>query len=129
MNTMPMQAPITPGERAPDFSLPALDGSGIVSLSDYRGKSPLFLALFVGLWCPFCRRAIAQMAATAPQLQAMGIETLGVVATEFENARLYFKFRPSRLRIATDPSAEYEGLARILAAAEATGMERIAFVR
>lgn len=33
------------------------------------------------------------------------------------------------LRIATDPSAEYEGMARILAAAEATGMERIAFVR
>ncbi len=33
------------------------------------------------------------------------------------------------LRIATDPSAEYEGMARILAAAEATGMERIAFVQ
>ncbi|WP_406234672.1 ExbD/TolR family protein [Isoptericola jiangsuensis] len=33
------------------------------------------------------------------------------------------------LRIATDPSAEYEGMAKILAAAEATGMERIAFVR
>ena len=33
------------------------------------------------------------------------------------------------LRIATDPSAEYEGMARILAAAEATGMQRIAFVR
>lgn len=33
------------------------------------------------------------------------------------------------LRIAADPSAEYEGMARILAAAEATGMEQIAFVR
>jgi len=33
------------------------------------------------------------------------------------------------LRIATDPSAEYEGMAKILAAVEATGMERIAFVR
>lgn len=33
------------------------------------------------------------------------------------------------LRIAADPSAEYEGMARILAGAEATGMERIAFVR
>jgi biopolymer transport protein ExbD len=33
------------------------------------------------------------------------------------------------LRIATDPAAEYEGMARILAAAEATGMERVAFVR
>jgi len=33
------------------------------------------------------------------------------------------------LRIATEPAAEDEGMARILAAAEATGMERMAFVR
>jgi len=33
------------------------------------------------------------------------------------------------LRISSDPSAEYEGMARILAAAEATGMQRVAFVR
>ncbi|RFB79792.1 redoxin domain-containing protein [Methylovirgula sp. 4M-Z18] len=103
MTMTPMQVPIALGERAPDFSLPTLDGAGSVSLSDYRGKSSLFLALFVGLWCPFCRRAIAQMGAAGPQLQAMGVETLGIVATELENARLYFKFRPSRLRIATDP--------------------------
>lgn len=104
MNMQPTLVPIALGERAPDFSLPALDGSGSVSLADFRGRNSLFLALFVGLWCPFCRRAIAQMAATAPQLQALGIETLGVVATELENARLYFKFRPSPLRIATDPT-------------------------
>ena len=103
MSMTQLQSPISPGERAPDFALPVLDGTGIVSLSDYRGKSSVFLALFVGLWCPFCRRAIAQMAAASPQLAAMGVETLGVVATELENARLYFKFRPSRLRIATDP--------------------------
>ncbi|GAB3509997.1 ExbD/TolR family protein [Pseudoxanthomonas daejeonensis] len=33
------------------------------------------------------------------------------------------------LRIATDESAEYDALAKILATAEATGMQRIAFVR
>jgi len=33
------------------------------------------------------------------------------------------------LRIATDEGAEYEGLVRILAAAEATGMQRVAFER
>jgi peroxiredoxin len=103
MSMLEPNSPISPGERAPDFALPTLDGTGTVSLSDYRGKSSVFLALFVGLWCPFCRRAIAQMAAAGPQLQALGVETLGVVATELENARLYFKFRPSRLRIATDP--------------------------
>ncbi|WP_372016576.1 ExbD/TolR family protein [Pseudoxanthomonas sp. 10H] len=33
------------------------------------------------------------------------------------------------LRIATDAGADYEGLAKVLAIAEATGMRRISFVR
>ena len=95
--------PVAPGERAPDFTLPGIDRPEPVSLADYRGRSPLFLALFVGLWCPFCRRSIAQMAKTEAKLKAAGVETLGIVATTPENARLYFKFRPSRMRLASDP--------------------------
>jgi peroxiredoxin len=94
---------VSPGEPAPNFALPAVDGTGTVSLEDYRGKSPLFLSLFVGLWCPFCRRAIAHLATTEPVLKASGVETLGIVATSPENAYLYLKFRPTRLRLASDP--------------------------
>jgi peroxiredoxin len=100
---MTTTAPIAPGQPAPDFRLPAVDGEAIVTLADYRGRSPLFLALFIGLWCPFCRRAIAQMGATESKLKAAGVETLVVVATTPENARLYFKFRPTRLRLVSDP--------------------------
>ena len=104
MNANPeMLSPMSPGAQAPDFALPAVDGSGTVSLQDYRGKTPLFLALFIGLWCPFCRRSIAEMAATEPALKAQGVETLCVVATPPDNARLYFKYRPTRLRLAADP--------------------------
>ncbi len=95
--------PVAPGEPAPDFTLPAVNGAETVSLASYRGRSPVFLALFVGLWCPFCRRAIAQVGATEGKLKALGVETLGVVATAPENARLYFKFRPTRLHLASDP--------------------------
>jgi peroxiredoxin len=95
--------PVAPGERAPEFTLPAIDRPESVSLADYRGRSALFLALFIGLWCPFCRRAIAQMSKIESSLKAAGVETLGVVATTPENARLYFKFRPTRLRLASDP--------------------------
>jgi peroxiredoxin len=104
MNTTDLRVPVSPGEPAPDFALPAVDGVGTVSLADYRGKSSVFLALFIGLWCPFCRRAIAKMAATEPELKALGVETLAVVATPPENARLYFKFRPCSLRVAADPA-------------------------
>ena len=41
--------PISPGEPAPDFTLPAVDGEETVSLADYRGRSPVFLALLIGL--------------------------------------------------------------------------------
>ncbi|HEY7651070.1 MAG TPA: redoxin domain-containing protein [Methylomirabilota bacterium] len=95
--------PVSPGEPAPDFTLPAVDREEMVSLANYRGRSPVFLALFIGLWCPFCRRSIAQMGATEGKLKGLGVETLGVVATTPENARLYFKFRPTRLRLAADP--------------------------
>ena len=103
MQMFESRPPVTPGESAPNFSLPAVDGAGSVSLADYRGRSPVFLALMVGLWCPFCRRHIAQMGKTEDKLKTIGVETLGVVATPADNARLYFKFRPTRLRLGTDP--------------------------
>lgn len=101
--TTESRPPVAPGEAAPDFTLPAADRPETVSLGDYRGRSPVFLALFIGLWCPFCRRSIAQMGKVESKLKALGVETLGVVATAPENARLYFKFRPTRLRLASDP--------------------------
>jgi len=103
MITTQIRPPISPGERAPNFVLPAVDGNGTVSLADYESRNPVFLALFVGLWCPFCRRAIAQLGATERALEALGVETLGVVATPTENARLYFRFHPTRVRLAADP--------------------------
>jgi peroxiredoxin len=96
--------PIAPGEPAPPFSLPAIDAGACVSLDDYRGRSPLFLALMVGLWCPFCRRQIVQFGALDAKLKALGVESLVVVATEPENARLYFKYRPTPVRLASDPA-------------------------
>lgn len=94
---------VQPGELAPDFTLPAVEREGTVSLADYRGKSPVLLALFRGLWCPFCRRAIAQLGMAREKLQALGVETLGIVATTPENARRYVRFRPTRLPLAADP--------------------------
>ena len=117
MTMLEARPPITPGEPAPDFTLPAVDRNENVSLADYRGRSPVFLALMVGLWCPFCRRQIAQIGTIEGKLKALGVESLAVVATPPENARLYFKFRPTRVRLASDPelaasSRRLQGAAR-----------------
>ena len=103
MTTTSERPPLTPGEPAPNFTLPAVGREGTVSLDDYRGQSPVLLAMFRGLYCPFCRRAIAQLGTTTDKLEALGVKTLAIVATTADNARLYFRFRPTRAPLAADP--------------------------
>src|SRR5215813_1023710 len=103
MTTSSEGSPIVPGESAPNFTLPAVDREGLVSLEDFRGRSPVLLAMFRGLYCPFCRRAIAQLGASTDKLEGLGVKTLAIVATTPDNARLYFRFRPTRAPLAADP--------------------------
>lgn len=100
---MKLPPALRPGAPAPDFTLPTIHRDGHVSLADYRGRTPLLLALFRGVYCPFCRRAIAQLGVTADKLQGLGVETLAVVATQLDRARLYFRYRPTRVALAADP--------------------------
>lgn len=95
--------PLQSGDRAPDFVVPAVHEDRTISLADYRGKTPLLLGLFRGLYCPFCRRALAQMAASSDHLRSIGVDSLAIVGTELDNARLYFKFRPTRMALGADP--------------------------
>lgn len=37
-----------------------------------------------------------RLGVTSEKLQKVGVETLAIVATSVENARLYFRFRPTR---------------------------------
>ena len=50
MTTGERRPPVQPGGPAPDFMLPAANSEGTVSLEDYRGRSPLLLALYRGLY-------------------------------------------------------------------------------
>jgi peroxiredoxin len=113
------------GDRAPEFELPAADRDGVVSLAAYRGKAAVLLALFRGLYCPFCRRQMAQLSPTAQRLQMLGIETIGVVATAAARARVYFRLNPPRFPLGADPELATHrayGLPFIERNAEATDM-------
>ena len=97
---------LRPGDPAPDFALPAVNREGHVSLDDYRGRSPVLVAMFRGLHCPFCRRQLVQLGTTQDKLKAVGVETMAVVNTPLERAQLYFKYRPARVLLAADPDAK-----------------------
>jgi peroxiredoxin len=95
--------PVQPGERAPEFDLPAASGSGSVSLAHYRGESAVCLVLLRGIYCTFCRRHVVSLGSTAQKLREVGVQTVGVIATDPERARFYFRFRPPRMPMGADP--------------------------
>ena len=94
--------PLQPGELAPPFSLPSANLEGMVSLDSLRGR-PFLIGFYRGLHCPFCRRQVLQLASVQPALQAAGVETLAVINTPVERARLYFRYRPTPVVLLCDP--------------------------
>ena len=98
------ERPLQPGDRAPNVVLDAITRQGKIAIDDFRGQRPVFVGLFRGLHCPFCRRQIAAMAELTDALQEKGIDSLTVVNTPIERARLYFRYHPlPNLLAASDP--------------------------
>src|SRR5262245_32215203 len=92
-----------PGDRAPDFELPAADHEGTLSLGDYLRRGPVLLVMLTGLYCPFCRRHISQLRPACEALRVRGIELVGIVVASAERARRYFHYRPSCFPMAAAP--------------------------
>ena len=92
-----------PGDRAPDFDLPAADGEGTVALAEYRRRGPVLLSLLRGLYCPFCRRNLSLLKPSCEQLRGAGIALVGIVIASPERARQYFRHFPPCFPVAAAP--------------------------
>jgi peroxiredoxin len=64
------------GERAPNFSLPNVDGK-TVSLKDFNGK-PGLLVIFMCNHCPFVIHLRSALAAFGKEYQAKGLAVVGI---------------------------------------------------
>ncbi len=53
MDQNTISRPVAPGEAAPEFAVSAITRDGDIGLGDYRGRVPLMLGLFRGVYCPF----------------------------------------------------------------------------
>jgi peroxiredoxin len=104
MGEMKRRALIRPGDPAPDFDVELISPEGRARRADYHGRAPLLLVLLRTVQCPFCRRHLAALKAAAGALLALGVETLAVTTTGFKVARLYARYRPPGLPLASDPA-------------------------
>jgi peroxiredoxin len=82
------------GMRAPDFSLPNVDGK-TVSLSSFSGKRGL-LVIFMCNHCPFVIHLRSALAAFAKEYQAKG---LGVVGVNSNDVTTYPDDSPERMKV------------------------------
>jgi peroxiredoxin len=104
MSERQVDGPLQAGDRAPNIVLDAITREGKIALEDFRGQSPILVGLFRGLHCPFCRRHLAAQAQVDAALREKGVESLAVVNTPIERARLYFRYHPMpNLFAASDP--------------------------
>jgi peroxiredoxin len=101
--TDPRLDALGPGDLAPDFTLPAANVEGNMTLSEYLRRGPVFLTMLRGLYCPFCRRHISQLRPTCETLRIAGIALLGVVLASPERARQYFNRFPPCFPIVAAP--------------------------
>ncbi len=75
---------------APNFRLASAQGHDI-ALEDYRGQKNVLLWFSNGLFCPFCRRYMAQLRLGYPELQRRNTAILQVTCSTPEEAQLYFR--------------------------------------
>jgi peroxiredoxin len=73
-----------PGEAAPDFALPDLEGT-VVSLSSMRGS--WVVLHFTATWCPFCDSEVEHLGALAVAMAPRGVKT--VIVDLEEDARVW----------------------------------------
>ncbi len=64
------------GNRAPDFTLDRVDGTGQITLSSYRGRKPVWVNVWA-TWCPPCRGEMPEMQQVWQQYKDK-VEILGV---------------------------------------------------
>lgn len=98
-------ASLEAGDPAPDFSLPALDGKGNVSLSAYRGK--VVYLDFWASWCAPCLKAVPEIEAMRKSLPAAKVQVVAVnLDQQTKKALRFLAKHPVGYPSASDPKGK-----------------------
>lgn len=97
--------PAEVGEAAPDFTLPSLDGTGPISLADYRGRP--MLVNFWASWCSPCRKEFPLLEAARAKYAKRGLEVIGVSYRDIPaDGRAFARTRDATWPLARDPGGD-----------------------
>jgi thioredoxin-dependent peroxiredoxin len=80
--------PLTPGDKAPDFSLPADDGS-VVTLSDLLEKGPVVLFFYPKAMTPGCTKESCHFRDLGAEFDAVGAVRLGISADPVDKQQAF----------------------------------------
>jgi len=93
------------GDRAPAFSLPALDGKGDVTLADYKGK--VVWLDFWASWCPPCLTSLPDLEALRKEMPASKFQIVAINIDEQPKKALRFLAKqPVGYPSGSDPKGE-----------------------
>ena len=98
-------AALEAGDRAPDFAIPALSGSGMVGLSEYRGK--IVYLDFWASWCAPCLVALPTFETLRHELPERQFQVLAVnLDRDLERARKFLRDHKVGYPSGTDPEGQ-----------------------
>lgn len=75
-------------EPAPDFTLPA-DSDEHISLSQFRGRSPVLIFFYPGDFTPVCTREVCDFRDDHQKFEQRGIQILGISGDSVEKHRKF----------------------------------------
>jgi peroxiredoxin len=97
------------GQKAPDFSLPSIQGDTI-SLDDYRDRRNILLWFSRGFTCNFCRGQMENIASAYDMLMENGVEVIQIAPNLTETAQRYFEPKMPRHPFICDPDKRLFGV-------------------
>jgi thiol-disulfide isomerase/thioredoxin len=96
---------IPPGEKAPELSLPTLEGGEVVTLESFKGK--VVYVDFWASWCPPCRRSLPLYEELQKRLGTGHFQILAVNLDEdVQDAERFLQRHPVSYPVLYDPTGD-----------------------
>jgi peroxiredoxin len=90
------------GDRAPDFTLEAPDGTPVAS-ADLLAGGPLVISFYRGVWCPYCNMELQALQAALPEFTAAGASLVAISPQSRVNSRKSLRENALDFPILSDP--------------------------